>query len=331
MLDIKQTGADSVDRFIKALICGDPGAGKTLISSTFPDPFYLTTEGLMMSVADRNVRYHKLKSMDELQVAIKMLQQTPRVRAQQFGFPVQTVIIDTIDDVSLMLLKQRCREEGHDHASLQDYGWLKDQMVGIVSALRNLDMNVVMTCHLKSRDINGLQSFIPAIEGGFSEKIAGYVDLSLILRTKEVTKVIGKDAVKDIERYLQTRQDPRHTFVKDHSGKLPIEFPVNFEDDYDRLATIIYGAPQEIVISDEPEEIEEPAVSEPETVPAQEGELPLNEALETTVEAPDVTEESEPRFECTECGTKFDDEDQHDRCKIKGWPVLCKPCAKTLK
>lgn len=320
MLDIKRTSAASVDRHIKALICGEPGTGKTLISSTFPDPLYLTTEGLMMSVADRDVPFHKLKTQDELLFAIKMLQQPAHVRAKQFGFPVGTIIVDTIDDLSVMLLKERMRAEKHAQAQLQDYGWLKDQMTEITTALRNLEMNVVLTCHLKPREVNGLTTLIPAIEGGFAEKIAGFVDLAVVLQSRLVTQVVGHDTVRVIERFMMTVQDPQHRFIKDHSGKLPTEFPINFEDDYERLATIIYGAPP--VITMDP--VIEEAVS---TVPT-----PASEPVEAAPE-PDGSlfagagETAEnPRFTCGTCASTFDDEDQHDRSKIKFNQVLCLPC-----
>lgn len=324
MLDIKRTGAANVDRFIKALVCGEPGTGKTLIASTFPDPFYLTTEGLMMSVADRDVPYHKLKSQDELLMAIKMLQQPAKVRAQQFGFPIKTVVVDTIDDVSIMLLKERMRAEHHTQAQLQDYGWLKDQMTEIVTALRNLDMNVVLACHLKSREVGGMNTLIPAVEGGFAEKIAGYVDLAVVLQSRLGTKIVGHDTVRVVERFMQTIPDPQHRFIKDHSGKLPADFPVNFEDDYERLATIIYGAPPAVTLDEGTDEAPEP-VSEPETEAVEET---IVEEVETpAVEEPEA--ERDHRFVCTSCNKGFDDEDQHDRCKIKGWPVLCAPCAKS--
>lgn len=318
LLDIRRTSSANIDRFIKALICGEPGTGKTLISSTFPDPFYVTTEGLMMSVADRDVPYHKLKSEDELYQIILMLQQAPAVRAKQFGFPVKTVVIDTIDDLSTMLLKGRMKRENHDSAQLQDYGWLKDQMTHIVTALRNLEMNVVMTCHLKTQEVNGLTTFVPAIEGSFSQKIAGFVDLAVVLQTKLGTKVIGTDTVKVVERYMQTTQDHQHKFIKDHSNKLPSEFMVNFEDDYERMATLIYGKAPDLLAP------EEETVSEPETEEAEPEDSPVEEEVpeEGTLLA------ATGRFECENCGTKFDDEDQHDRCKIKGWPILCAPCSK---
>lgn len=315
MLNIKRTGAADYDRFVKALICGDPGSGKTLISSTFPDPLYLTTEGLLMSVADRDVAYQKIKSTEELLFIVKMLEQPAHVRAKQFGFTVNTCVVDTIDDVSHMFLTERMKGQKYDTPQLQDYGWLKEQMTALVTALRNLDMNVVLTCHLKSHDDGGLSTLIPAIDGGFAQKVAGFVDLAVVLRSKLKTSVVGLDTVRVVERFMQTFPDPQLTWIKDHSGKLPQEFPINFEDDYDRLTTIIYGAPPDLTVEIVPEPetvVEVAAVEEPEP--------------EGLFAEPPVEDVVEPRFTCSSCGEKFDDEDQRDRGKIKYQAVLCLPC-----
>lgn len=43
-MKIRRTGADDYGKYVKALICGEPGSGKTLISSTFPNPLYASAE-----------------------------------------------------------------------------------------------------------------------------------------------------------------------------------------------------------------------------------------------------------------------------------------------
>lgn len=305
-LNIVRTGDADHPKFIRALICGEAGAGKTLISSTFPNPLYLTTEGLMMSVADRNVAYHKVKTYEEIRMVKQLLDQSPKDRAKEFGFPVDTLVIDTIDDVSRMMLRERMRQQKHDTAELSDYGWLKEQLGFMVTALRNLDVNLVLTCHLKTREVAGQTAMIPAIEGGFSGEVQQHVDLALVLRTRLVTRVVGHDTVRDVERYLQTIQDPAHTWIKDHSGKLPQEFPVNFDDDYERLLAIAYP------IDDAPTAT---AKKKKAAVTAEETEVPQ-----------DAAATDGPPFECQNCHENFDDEDAKERSQIKFSRVYCPPC-----
>lgn len=315
LLAVKRTGAADYPKHIKALICGPAGSGKTLISTTFPNPWFLSAEGGLMSIAERNIPYTVLPdpegqgTYEALQEVKKRLEQPPAVRAKQFGFPVDTLVIDTIDEVSRLLLTEKMAKERHDTATLQDYGWLKERMTWFVQSLRNMDIHVVFTCHLKSREIDGKQVLIPAIEGGFSEKIADYVDLAMVLKSSPTTKVVNGVSTRVIERFLQTFPDSSD-WIKDRSGKLPYEVPVNFEDDYERLVTYIYGAdgiPEATEATDSEAEAEVP---EPEASP-----------VET---APDATE---GRYTCEDCSTKFDEEDQESISKIRfGGHVYCASC-----
>jgi AAA domain len=311
LLAVKRTGAADYPKHIKALICGPAGSGKTLISTTFPNPWFLSAEGGLMSIVERDIPYTVLPdpegtpTYDALQEVKSRLEQTPAVREKQFGFPVDTLVVDTIDEVSRLLLSEKMAKERHDTATLQDYGWLKERMTWFVQGLRGLDIHVVFTCHLKGREIDGKQVLIPAIEGGFSEKIADYVDLALVLKSTPTTKVIGSHSERVIERFLQTFPDSMD-WIKDRSGKLPYEIPVNFKDDYQRLAEYIYG-PEGPVVSDE----------ETETVAVE---------AEPEEAAPDTTE---GRFECSNCSTKFDEEDQDSISKIKHGVTLCADCFKS--
>lgn len=321
LLEVKRTSAADFPKHIKALICGPAGSGKTLISTTFPNPWFLSAEGGLMSIIERDIPYTVLpdkkgtSTYDALQQVVMRLDQPPGVRLKQFGFPVDTLVIDTIDEVSRLLLSERKKKEHHDVATLQDYGWLKDTLTLFVQSLRAMDIHVVLTCHLKSKDINEESLIFPAIEGGFSERVADYVDLAMILKSGIKTATGASGTTRVIERYLQTFPDSID-WIKDRSGKLPQEFPVNFDDDYLRLATLIYGKDKLPTVTD-PDEAEAVEAQEENT----------SDAAEAVVEA--VSDPvAEPRYECAECQTKFDDEDQHDSTMIKFERVLCAKCAK---
>ncbi len=319
LLAVQRTGAADYGKYIKALLCGNAGSGKTMLSSTFPNPWFLSAEGGLMSIADRDIPYTKLPADDGtvtsealLQVKAR-LEQSPAVREKQFGFPVDTLVVDTIDEISRLLLSERMKKEKHDIAQLQDYGWLKDRMTWFVTALRHLDMHVVFTCHLKPREIDGSINLIPAIEGGFSEKIADYVDLALVLKSNPVSRVVGNETVRVIERRLQTFPDAQTPWLKDRSGKLPHEIPVNFDDDFERIAGFVYADMRTPAAPEPIDSNVEPEVSKPVAV----DETP----------APDA---SEGRYTCSECDTTFDDEDAHDRGQIRHGRVICAACFKKV-
>lgn len=143
---VMRTGNKEYGRYIKVLLCGDPGAGKTLLSSTFPDPLYASAEGGMMSVAGRGLPYVEIRSSEELLQLKNVLDQEKPVREQMLAqamgsdqpIPVQTIVIDTIDQISRILQDERKTANKKDALAIADWGWLGDQMRAIISGFRNL-------------------------------------------------------------------------------------------------------------------------------------------------------------------------------------------------
>lgn len=321
-ISVTRTSDKEYGHYIKVLFCGDPGAGKTLISSTFPNPLYASAEGGLMSVADRAVPFVKISATEQLQIIRANLSQPPEVRQSLLGMPVDTIIIDTIDEVARLLIRERCEANKKEQMAMADWGWLGDQLRSIIRGFRNLDMHVVFTCHLKQAEDSetGRLFFKPAIQGAVGDEIAGYVDLALLLKAQPMSKVVDNETERVLYRYLQTFPDPTHPWIKDRSGKLPQEVEVNFENDFDRMQALIYGQhPVEVEVAT-PEVEETPAVVE-EPVPE----------TETPVEAPSeeqsaVSPTGDMPYTCDECGTGFDNHDQADLSEYKYRRHLCTTC-----
>lgn len=242
-LEIFTTGAEDYGTHIKALFCGDAGAGKTLISSTFPNPFYASAEGGLMSVARRRMRGTEIRTSEQLRELRGYLDQEPDVRAQTLKGPVDTIVIDTIDEIQKILIQERLAAKRLESLDQQSWGWLGDKMRAILKAYRNLPMNVVFTCHLKeSADQTTGQIFVkPALQGAVGDEVSQYMDLALLLKTELATRIVGQTTERYERRFLQTYKDPQHTWIKDRSGQLPGEIQVNFEDDYERIHKAIFG------------------------------------------------------------------------------------------
>lgn len=242
-LKVRTTGSEDYGRYVKALICGEPGAGKTLISSTFPDPFYASAEGGLMSIADRNIPYVDVKSSDDLKSVMNVLLQEPAVREKMIGRPIQTIVVDTIDEVQKIFALERQKAQKKSKMDWEDWAWLKDQMEGLVRGLRNLPLHVVFTCHLKESSDNesGRVWYVPALQGALQKSIPGYVDLSFHLKTTLDNEVVDGKLQQVQHRYLVSTPSSRYDFLKDRSGKLPGELPVNFVDDFERINQLIFG------------------------------------------------------------------------------------------
>ncbi len=242
-MQVKRTGQAEYGLYIKALLCGEPGSGKTLLSSTFPNPIYASAEAGLMSVADRGIPYVEITSSTELLQMRMGLTQPPDVREKMFDAPVDTVIIDTIDEVQRILIRERLEAEKKDKLSLPDFGWLGGQMEAIIRGFRNLDMNVIFTCHVKETrdDEMGKIVYKPQLQGAICDQITGMVDLALVLQSRSINQIDGKENRRVTKRFAQTFPDSQHPWVKDRSGKLPDEVELTFDDDFDRIHTAIYG------------------------------------------------------------------------------------------
>lgn len=360
-IKVQRTGARDYGRYVKALICGSPGAGKTLISSTFPNPLYASAEGGLMSIADRNIPYVKVESSHDLLAVKHAVDQVPSVREELLGFPVDTVVIDTIDEIQRILIRERLEETKKDSMTLPDWGWLGEQMQAIIRGFRNLDLNVVFTCHMKEVQDNdsGRVWFEPGLQGAISKQISAYVDLALLLKAQNRTKVVDNTAVSVMERTLVTRPDIQHEWVKDRSGKLPIEIDVNFTDDYERLSALIFGGigdlpeneattvadfadpepapahntdpvePTAVVTPTPPSIPTETAVSAPAAAVSPPTVIPNREERVVDVPAPVLAAPVEQK-KCDECGEPVSD-DQADLSRIRFRKVLCREHHMSMK
>lgn len=365
-VEIRRTGASDYGRYTKALICGEPGAGKTLISSTWPNPLYASAEGGLMSIADRNIPYVEIRSLDDLLRIKNSLDQPEDVREQIFGFKVETIVIDTIDEVQQIMVRERLRDERIAGMRLADWNWLSEQMGALIRGFRNLDMHVVFTCHLKeTSDADTGKTWVkPGLQGSMADKIAAYVDLALLLKNGLRTEVVEGEAKRVMSRELQTFPDPLHPWIKDRSGKLPQDLDVNFDDDFERIEALIFGSvnlkegavsemhklaePEDAIapapapevpvsapaaVVPEPVQVADPVVKEPEA--AEEKAEPASEAAPVGGPRNQLPDGVEPKdlghginIYCTVCGDEVASEEDADLSRIRHRRIMCKPCFK---
>jgi hypothetical protein len=338
-MQVRRTGVDEYTRTIKALIAGPPGSGKTRISSTFPDPIFASAEGGLMSIADRNIPFIEVKHTDDL-LALKQLLETDHETQQQvLGFVPKTVVVDTIDEVARLFIRERLEADKKDAMAIADWGWLGDQLRGLIRALRGLNMHVVMTVHLKSTEDSesGRVFYKPAIQGAVGDEIAGYVDLALLLDARTTTKIVDGVTQRVAERRLMSTPDPTYPWIKDRSGQLPPQFPVDLTTDFERLNALIYGHLQDLEPSEAvgrvPVLTEEPVPAAPSKAPApMDGETELPLAATSAADLASMTQAEKLAtpgpWECESCKTLLTSADQRDFSVMKSQDasVLCPQC-----
>lgn len=283
--------------YIKILVVGQPGSGKTMSASTWPNVLFADAEGGLLSVRNRDVRSTKITSLADIDELRSMLGQKPKVRAEMLGGPVDTLVVDTVDEIARIIIRERLRTEKHEVMEMRDWGYLGDTLRAFVRGYRNLDLNVVFNVHVKSSEdaATGRVEYKPAIQGAMGDELAGYVDIAALLVARPVLDPLTNERV--IRRHLQTFPDVQHDWLKDRSGMMPLEFEINLTDDYERLATTIFGSETErqAVVAAEAKPVitkakvrkkaepepppPAPEPPEPELPPAAAGEAPVVEAV----------------------------------------------------
>jgi hypothetical protein len=343
-ITVKRTGSAEYGTHLKVLLGGEPGSGKSVFGSNFPKPIYAAAEPGLMSIYDRDIPFVDINESMDLQQLRMSLDQPPEVRAELLGCEVETLIVDTFDEIQRILIKERLASTRKEAMQLQDWGWMGEQMQSIVRGLRSLDMHVVFIVHLKdTQDAeSGRVWQDPGLQGAIAKQIPAAVDLALVLRAATVTEIDEESNTtrKRSVRLLQTQPSAQYPWLKDRSGKLEPEFEVGMFDSFDLLYKPIFGGvdtsvkpepPLKVVTAPVVEEVAEEGPEEaPETAPVvtEPEPEPVVEAAPKVVEAP--SPQAEPRFICDECGDEVEEE-WASLSRIKYRVTLCNKHYKARK
>ena len=340
-LTVKTAGAAELGDYMKTLVVGPPGSGKTRFSSTWPNALIASCEGGMMSVKDRGTKFVEIGSSRDMTEVRQLLIQSPDVRAKQFGkllgadgpTPIDTIVVDTLDEYARILEIERLKQTGKDAFAIQDWGWLGNELRAFVRDFRNMDINVVFTCHIKSMtdEDTGSVFMLPGIKGGFANEVAGYFDIVGLLTSTPHERPDPKtgDKIRTLVRVLQTFPDKRHDWLKDRSGCLPMEFPISLNDDYERMSTLIFGdvKTREAAITEDLKDLADSlAGSDKVDAPVDEG-TTVGEGLDEAVEVHTDTDVCAGGK--TVAGTR--DINKLELAEMKYGVKLCAPCAGCAK
>ena len=269
MLEVHFTGAADFGRYLSAVVAGPPGHGKTRFCATAKDPFFLNAEGGLMSIARKNLPAAKITSSEDLSMARNILTLGPEKAAEVLTGgrtkTIGTVVLDTFDEFSRILIRERLERMGNETMQVGDWSWLNDQLNAMVRGFRNLDMHVIFTCHVKDQTDGETGSVYYKLDvpGQIAHQLPGAVDLSLLLRTHDVLvhQEGADEAVKERQSALFTTPDSRYEWVKDRSGKLDEVIELNFEDDFQKIVSAVFGDVDGLPTS-EPIEVNYSAASE---------------------------------------------------------------------
>lgn len=192
---------------IKLVLYGASGTGKTVMGATAPNPIYISAEKGLLSLANQDIPYIEVKSLNSLDEAYKYC------RKSDFD----TIVIDSISEVTQTVLDQTRKELLAASSTgkidvRQAYGKIAESIGFMIRNFRDIDgKNVVFIA--KERKVENDDDGTITFEAYLPGKVLPF-DLPYL-----VDEVLCLQISKKGERFLQTQID-RKRICKDRSGRL---------------------------------------------------------------------------------------------------------------
>lgn len=192
-IELKSTRGISANG-VKMLVYGQAGAGKTSLVTTLPEPVVLSAEGGLLSIAQHDIPYIAIKTLDDLYQAYDWLVKSDE--AKRF----QSVALDSISEVAEVVLAHELKENKDGRAA---YGELNTKMANLIRAFRDLPgKHVYMSAKLeKSQDEMGRMLYGPSMPGkSLTQQLPYFFDFVFPLR-------VEKDSEGNTQRAIMTDSD----------------------------------------------------------------------------------------------------------------------------
>jgi hypothetical protein len=192
----KGGGSDGV----KILCFGESGAGKTLAIRGLPNPMILSTEKGLLSLADFDLPYEAIDSIEKLDEVYDFIVNDP------VGKQFESIALDSITDIAEVCLNAEKKKSADGRAA---YGNMNDVIAERIRKFRDLPgRNIYMTAQLdKVQDERGKVLYGPSMPGKtLTQSLAFFFDIVLALRVESVVDETTPGGFK-VMRMFQTQTD----------------------------------------------------------------------------------------------------------------------------
>jgi len=201
-----RTTSDVHTNGVKLLVYGQAGAGKTSLIKTLPNPVIISAEAGLLSIADANIPFIEVTSMDDLKEAYEW------VATSAEGKSFDSIALDSISEIGEVVLNY---EKKIAKDPRQAYGAMQEQMTDIIRAFRDLSgKHVYFSGKVeKTQDEMGRILYAPSMPGNkLGQQLPFFFDEVLALR-------LERDADGNTQRAIMCHSDGIWQ-AKDRSGKL---------------------------------------------------------------------------------------------------------------
>ncbi len=222
------TTAGEGPSFVKAMVYGGPGIGKTVLTATLgPNTLLISAEGGTLSLRKANlirlfgpndpsinydIPYIEVSSVDDFNNALQFIQHSAEAKV------FEHIALDSLSEIAEVVLNNAKRQVKDPR---QAYGELTEKMESLVRAYRDLPRNVYMSAKMEPMkdEMTGIVKYGPSMPGRkLGPGLPYFFD--------EVFRIgVNKAQDGSTYRFLQTQPDIQHD-AKDRSGALaPVEAP----------------------------------------------------------------------------------------------------------
>jgi len=269
--------------YVKALVYGESGVGKTFLIKTAPKPLIISAEKGLLTLKDQKIPVIEIKTFEDLEDAYTFV--TSDKRASRF----ETICLDSISDIAETVLSEEKEKCGADPR--QAYGAYADKLLPMIKKFRDIEgKHVYFTAKLRRMhdDFTGITSYGPSMPGQqLGPQLPYLFDFCFVLR-------VGQEEDGGKFRFLQTESDIQYT-AKARGGRMEPTEEADLTAIFDKALSdeII----EEVVIAKEAEEVIE---SDEEEIEVEGSFEDTDESLETEEETEEVEEEVSEEVEESE-------------------------------
>lgn len=154
--------------YIKALIYGPSGAGKTTFAATAPNPIFASSEKGLMSIRHLSPQFAEINSLQDLKDLYNFL------KNEKHEF--ETCVIDSITEIN-DIIKTEIETKNKRNMQLQDWGILQKEIKDILRKFRDLPMHIIFLAQeTTEKDEEKIVKYLPSLNGKSATEIAYYMD-----------------------------------------------------------------------------------------------------------------------------------------------------------
>lgn len=219
-------------QYLRVLLYGEPGCGKTTLAGTFPKPFFIDTDKGGRTLSKMHLPAIKLedgnRTFDEIMSILEGIKQ----KKPPFDIEIETLVIDGFTALADFLMTdilkypkasgKISRNPVTSNPEWDDYRVLGAELRAITKYLQDFEMNIVGTCGVKLEkdEIRGTFVGQPDILGGFRNVVGHKFDEMYFMEVKARGKEV--DYVTHFQKalYFASKSRAGHTgFVKNATYK----------------------------------------------------------------------------------------------------------------